>query len=133
MTALKMMLISMLLGLMAWGCAATPAPEGYDYAYVPQGKTTQRELLWRGSSTPAPETGAKTEAETPALRGDTFEYVTEGKAVRRVEHHNALLAPPEVAKMTVLSDREHPEPGSYYTIIIRGKQPYRVLVHDVKE
>jgi hypothetical protein len=133
MTAMKMLLISSMVSVTAWGCASAPVPEGYDYAYVPHGKTTQRELIWKGNPAPAPVAAAKTDSENPPLRGDTFGYVTEGKAVRRVVYHNVLLAPPEVAKTTVLSDRENPEPGSYYTTILRGKQPYRVLVHDVKE
>jgi hypothetical protein len=133
MTAMKMMLISAMVSLTAWGCASAPNPEGYESAYVPHGKTTQREVIWHGNPAPAPVPEAKTEPENPPLRGDTFSYVTEGKAVRRVAQHNVLLAPTEIAKTTVLSDRDNPEPGSYYTIILRGKQPCRVLVHDVKE
>jgi hypothetical protein len=133
MTAMKMLLISAMVTLTVWGCASAPAPEGHDYAYVPHGKTSQRELIRTAYPEPAPMAEAKTESEYAPVRGDVYSYVTEGKAVRRVVRHNVVLAPPEIVKTTVLSDRENPEPGSYYTTILRGKQPYRVLVHDVKE
>ena len=133
MTAVKMLVISAMVSLAVWGCAGTPAPEGYEYAYVQHGKTCTRELVSQVNPPSTPGEEAKIIASAnPSQRGDTFAYIPQGKQTHREVLTNVVLAPPETLTVTERSDPHNPEPGSYYTIMIQGKQPVRVLVHDIK-
>jgi hypothetical protein len=133
MTALRILAVLAMGALTAWGCAQveTAVPEGFEYSYVTRGKITTRELVPRVNLSGATMVEAKAEAPAKAaLLGDTYSYIPAGKANQHVVRHNVVLAPEAEQTKVVRSNPSNPEPGSHF--VYQGKQPERVLVHEVK-